>query len=153
MILLSSVLHIASDPVCSVVQVTASDDYFQVEMQCAVRYWGNWNPTMDWTESTEIPAENSRGSAQITESVKTTMDKGISKSLLTITGKRHEELLVYDCTTRFKIDQKPAYTTAANIPDYAFTWSSPAITISPGKRFVALLVVSSLISQSAKTIV
>lgn len=139
---------LASDPVCSIVQVIASDDYFQVEMQCTIRYWGNWSPTMDWTKSSEILSENSIGSAQITEiteSVRTMMDKGISKSLLIITGKRHEVLLVYNCTTRFKVDQKPTYTTAANIPDYAFTWSSPAITISPdtlSPSFVPLLAVA-----------
>lgn len=87
---------------------------------------------MAWTQSSETVAKKSDGLARIRESVRTVSDNGTLKSFLTITGTRRDELLVYNCTTSFNLDQKPAYTTAANIPDYVYTWSSPAITVSPG---------------------
>ena len=116
----------ASSPICSPDKkrneqiVLREDD--SIDIRCDVIYSGNWAPVMKWqqdggpviTDGRVVNNSIPYKSVTYSLTVRATRDMNGSKFL----GSLH-----------FAVTNKPSNTTATNIPDYSFNWTSPIIYV------------------------
>ena len=90
-------------------------------MTCSVNYSGDWAPAMKWQQD-EGPV--------ITAGVvgNTVPYKSVTSSL-TVLVTRNVTGSKFTCTTYFSQNNKPPATSATNVPDYNYTWTSPEINV------------------------
>lgn len=107
----AEIIIIESDPECS----NVTTDGENTTLTCSIRFHGNWAPVMEWTMGNK--------SGVISEGVNNTRDGNSLTSRLVVPAKKsHAHKLLYACTTKFRLQEKPLDTTADNIPPYNYTW-------------------------------
>ena len=91
-------------------------------MTCSVNYSGNWAPVMKWQQD---------GGPVITDGrvvSKTVPYKSVTSSL-TVQALRDMNEGRFSCTTCFSAVNKPPNTTATNVPEYRYPWTSPLFDV------------------------
>jgi hypothetical protein len=97
--------------------------------ECKVTYSGGWAPSARW-QHVDINGEIlSEKATNFATSPKFVHDKQLRFTLSVKVTKKMKGTK-YRCTIYFDISQKSNRTTADNIPDYNFTWTSDVLSVS-----------------------
>ena len=88
-----------------------------IELTCSVNYSGNWAPVMKWQQDEGPVITDGR----VVNNAVPYMSVIYS---LTVRASRDMTGSKFSCTTYFSKNNKPANTSAKNVPDYIFTWTS-----------------------------
>lgn len=111
----------AADPVCSSNRFyegkLCANEHDTVELWCSVNYSGSWAPVMQWQLNTETGV--------IADIQNVTVPYTSVLYTLALTAHRRMNGMTFSCITYFSVANKPTNTTATNVPEYKFTWTSP----------------------------
>lgn len=129
----AELIWIKTDPTCvhEVIQNSS-------RMTCSIEFRGNWPPTMEWSKKHRWGEE--------IHSVEVSVSDERVSSTLTTNVKNGE---TYACTTKFDIRDKPARTTATNVPEYRHVWVALADIqgqASQGQKLTKYLIILYMIT-------
>ena len=109
---------LANNPSCSASGAVQQNEV--ITMTCTITYIGNWAPVMRWFNSSHNFTD---------DDVTLTTSNTTVTSQLTVTASAglHGSQIV--CLTYFTQPSTPLQTSAANIPSYTYTWTSPTLNV------------------------
>lgn len=102
----------------------ASDKAQKIQMQCYLIYWGNWAPKMEWRQVLGGSSRGGESSVSVKEGVYRSSSDNFVSIAITVAGNNCRLETSYKCVTGFTATRNHVNTTATNIPDYSFIWST-----------------------------
>lgn len=121
----------ASEPKCFVngMPVTSNlivvNDEEYVEMKCNLTFAGRWSPSVEWIQ--QINSENDW--MAIANQQETEKRDNLCFTSTTLDFNATHNSTSFMCTTRFLEHNRPKTTTAENILEYSYNWTSPTFVL------------------------
>ena len=79
---------------------------------------------MEWIQVSEGSSRGGESSVSVKEGVYHSSSDNFVSTAITVAGNSCRSDMSYKCVSRFTATKKPLNTTATNIPDNEFTWST-----------------------------
>lgn len=120
---------LASNPVCAA-ETTIVRENDTIEMSCVVNYSGSWEPVIEWKQ--HVTPNDVTGSV-VTDGRSDTIVRGNAVTgRVLIRANINRPNSRYSSRTFFRSFVHRLNATATNVPDYAYSWTSPVVQVTFG---------------------